>query len=327
LACESYRGRQIFRWLHKKKVFDLDGMTDLPKDLRQTLADKAVLAQLTPADRAHSKQAHGTHKTLFRLADGEAVESVLILHPRHTTLCLSTQVGCAVKCAFCATGLSGYTRNLSAGEIIEQALHILAETDLEGKTPNIVFMGMGEPFRNYDATMRSIRMLMSKDGLHIGARKITVSTVGEVPGIKRFADEGLQVRLSVSLHAATDALRSELVPLNRKYPLDKLRGAIEQYTAKTGRMITFEWTLLAGVNDTEEQADALIEIARDHSAKVNLIPYNPVDGPPYHAPTTRACKAFLQRIEKGGVRATLRLERGQDISAACGQLRRQINTP
>jgi 23S rRNA (adenine2503-C2)-methyltransferase len=321
-----FRGKQIFRWIHKKKVFDFDAMSDLSKDLRQRLHADCVAAQLSPSDESFSRQAEGTRKVLFFLDDGDTVESVFLRHKEHVTLCLSTQVGCAVKCTFCATGYSGYARDLRAGEIVEQAIRLVGQANMpEEQTPNIVFMGMGEPFRNYDNTMRAIRLLMHPDGLHVGQRKITVSTVGEVPGIIRFANEDLQVRLSVSLHAANDELRSELVPLNRKYPIARLMEAIRTYQETTGRMITFEWTLIKGVNDSEKDADELIALAKPIKAKVNLIPYNPIVGIDYEAPPRSVCRAFANRLEQSHVRTTLRVERGQDINAACGQLRRAFS--
>lgn len=324
LGLKPFQGRQVFRWIHQKKVFDFDRMTDLSKELRGRLRAQCRAGELALIHLAESSRSAGTRKALFRLSDGETVESVLIRDRDRTTLCLSTQVGCAVKCTFCATGYSGYTRNLGAGEIVEQALRLLAEEDLGGRSPNIVYMGMGEPFRNYDATVRSIRLLMAGDGLGIGARRITVSTAGEVKGIERFADEDWQVRLSVSLHAANDVLRSELVPLNRKYPLDVLLAAVRAYLDKTGRQVTFEWVLLEGVNDSIEHAGELAERISGMNATVNLIPYNPVAGVGYCAPSRERCEAFRDALAKRGITATLRRERGQDIDAACGQLRRHV---
>ncbi|MFO7976314.1 MAG: 23S rRNA (adenine(2503)-C(2))-methyltransferase RlmN, partial [Candidatus Hydrogenedentota bacterium] len=215
--------------------------------------------------------------------------------------------------------------NLNPGEIVEQALHLLRDRDMQGRSPNIVFMGMGEPFRNYDATIKAIRMLMRKDGLHIGARKITVSTAGDVPGIERFATENWQVRLSVSLHAANDALRSQLVPLNRKYPLGQLINAVRTYSERVGRQVTFEWVLMRGVNDSVQHARELLDLTQGLKAFVNLIPYNDVEELPYEPSPPEACEAFLRVLEDGGMKATLRRERGGDIDAACGQLRsRQI---
>lgn len=309
--------------MHSKQVFDFAAMTDLSKALRERLLAECQAGALALDTVQHSKHAQGTRKALLRLTDGETVETVLIRDGDRRTICLSSQVGCAVKCSFCATGLSGFTRNLTPGEIVEQALYLLAGEDLEGRTPNIVYMGMGEPFRNYGAVVQSIRLLMCKDGLGIGARKITVSTAGDVPGIERFAHEPWQVRLSVSLHAANDPLRDELVPLNRKYPLDRLMEAVRTYQNVTGRQVTFEWALLDGVNDSIEDAEELVRLARGTQASVNLIPYNPVAGLGYKAPAMGRCQAFRDRLIQRGMQATLRRERGQDIDAACGQLRRR----
>jgi len=323
LDLKPFQGKQIFQWIHQKKVFDFERMTNLSKELRARLAESCSAKQLELVNISSSPRATGTKKALFRLSDGETVESVLIRDKDRTTLCLSTQVGCAVKCSFCATGHSGYTRNLTAGEIVEQALYLLADEDLGDRSPNIVYMGMGEPFRNYDATMRSVRLLMSPDGLGIGARKITVSTVGEVKGIERFANEDWQVRLSVSIHAANDEKRTELIPLNKKFPIAKLKEAIRTYVDKTGRQVTFEWTLLDGVNDSQQDAKELAALAGSLKAHVNLIPYNPVSGLGYAPPPRERCVAFLDALETAGISATLRKEKGQDIDAACGQLRRR----
>lgn len=325
LDLKVYQGRQIYRWLHQKQVSDFDAMTNLSKDLRRRLGDEAAPSSLEEAHVSRSSRARGTKKLLFRLRDGETVESVLIRDGERATLCLSSQVGCAIKCTFCATGHSGYTRNLSPGEIAEQALRLLEGEDSRERSPNVVYMGMGEPFRNYDAVIKSIRLLMAKDGLNLGARRITVSTAGDVPGINRFAQENRQVRLSVSLHAANDALRSELVPLNRKYPLPALIAAVNDYIAQTGRQVTFEWALLKDTNDSEKDADELLILAQKSKAHVNLIPYNPVAGLAYERPADSTCAMFARRLEAGGVSVTLRKERGQDIDAACGQLRRRAS--
>ena len=327
LDLKLFQGQQIFQWLHRKQVFNFDQMTNLSKELRGRLHAECLAAQLTPIHSAGSESAPGTRKLLFRLPDGETVESVLIKDMSRTTLCLSSQVGCALKCAFCATGMSGFGRNLSAGEIVEQALHLVADQDLAGRTPNIVYMGMGEPFRNYEQTVKSIRLLMLKDGLGIGARKIIVSTVGEVLGIERFAAEKWQVRLSVSLHAANDALRSRLVPLNRRYPLGPLMKAVRGYVKRTGRQVTFEWTLIRDVNDSMKDAKELAALIRGLDAVVNLIPYNPVAGLEF-APSPHArCLQFHEAMGRLGVKSTLRKERGGDIDAACGQLRRRSLNP
>lgn len=321
LEIKPFQGRQVFQWLHKRRVFDFTRMSDLSKSLRERLSATCIAAQLTVVEMLDSSRS-GTRKALLRLVDGETVEAVLIRDGERVTVCLSTQVGCALKCAFCATGLAGFTRNLSPGEIVEQALCLLADEALDGRSPNIVFMGMGEPFRNYDAVMRAIRLLMERDGLGIGARKITVSTAGEVKEIERFASEGLQVRLSVSLHAANDTLRDALVPLNRRYPLARLREAVAAYTRKSGRQVTFEWTLLEGVNDTPAHARELLAYADGLRVFVNLIPWNPVPGISFRPSSKRRAAAFRDILVAGGLKATLRAEKGQDIDAACGQLRR-----
>lgn len=322
LGLKPYQGRQLFRWIHQKRVFDFSLMSDLAKPLRKEL-EQGFRANRLSLNKVSESPASKTKKILLALEDGELVECVSIPARDRKTFCLSTQVGCAVKCSFCATGLSGFGRNLSPGEIVEQALYFLREDDLGDASPNIVFMGMGEPFRNYDATIKAVRLLMNKDGLGIGARRITVSTVGEVDGIERFAQEDWQVRLSISLHAANDALRDKLVPLNRRYNIARLLEAVQSYTALSGRQVTFEWTLLEGVNDSERDAAELVERVRGMKASVNLIPHNPVKGVSYRAPSIRSCESFRDHLTRSGVKATLRAERGGDIDAACGQLRRK----
>ncbi len=324
LNLKPFQGEQVFRWIHQKHVFDFDAMTNLSKDVRKRLEEEYEAVGLMPEEVSES-EATGTRKVLFRLRDGESVEAVLLRSRDRLTLCVSSQVGCAVKCTFCATGLSGFTRDLDAGEIVGQALHLLRDVDLEGRTPNVVFMGMGEPLRNYDTMVRSVRLLMERSGLGIGARKITVSTAGEVPGIVKFAQEDWQVRLSISLHAANNAKRSALVPLNRKYPLERLMEAVHAYVALTGRQVTFEWTLLKGVNDSEDDARELVNLVKGLKASVNLIPYNPVRGISFATPDKAVCEAFAGYLDAHGVTATLRIERGRDIDAACGQLRRRVS--
>ena len=322
LGIEAFQARQIFRWIHAKQVFDFERMSDLSKELRSRLSEEHTACSLVLAKAAVS-EGGGTKKVLLRLSDAETVEAVYIPSRDRVTLCLSTQVGCALKCSFCATGQSGYARDLSPGEIVEQALYLLAGEDLGGRSPNIVYMGMGEPFRNYDATIKSIRLLMHESGLGIGARRITVSTVGEVEGIRRFAGEDWQVRLSVSLHAANDLLRSELVPLNRRYNLKRLMAAVEYYLERTGRQVTFEWTLIEGVNDSLSDAEELVGLVGGIKSFVNLIPFNLVQGIAYRPPGRRDCLRFRDQLISRGIKATLRQERGQDINAACGQLRRR----
>lgn len=325
LELKPFQGRQLFQWIHRKKIFDVDQMTSLSKDLRAKIKENYGINRLESYRSSYSEKTE-TRKALLKLEDGETVETVCIPAEKRHTLCVSSQVGCAVKCTFCATGDSGYARNLSAGEIVEQVLHFLSdETGVvdDDRKPNIVYMGMGEPFHNYDAVVKSIRLLMHEEGLHLGARRITVSTAGDVKGIDRFAQEDWQVRLSVSLHAPNDRLRDELVPLNRKYNLERLMNSVHEYIEVTGRQMTFEWTLLQDVNDSEAIADELVDLIGDMKAHVNLIPCNPVSGLGYRPPTPSVSRAFRDRLEQRGIPATLRLERGQDINAACGQLRRQ----
>ncbi len=321
LGVKPFQGKQIFKWLHLKMVRDFDAMTDLSKALRETLKENYEVRQLALVEMEQSERT-GTKKALLRLADGETVECVLIRGADRITLCLSSQVGCALKCTFCATGLAGFTRDLTPDEIVEQALFLLEDEDMEGRTPNIVYMGMGEPLRNTENVIKSIKLLMDKNGLGIGARKISVSTAGELKGIRLFAQEDWQVRLSISLHAANDDLRSKLVPLNRKYSLEQLKETLLAYQADSGRQITFEWTLLDGVNDSKRDFDELMEYRKGLKASVNLIPWNPVADLPYGTSRPDKCEAFRDRLLEAGVQATLRVEKGRDIDAACGQLRR-----
>lgn len=315
------RGRQLFQWLHKKRVFDIDAMTDMSKTDRARIGERHFLTALTPALRQESRKT-GAQKALFELADGETIESVLLAQGSRITLCLSSQAGCALGCTFCATGQAGFRRDLSPAEITEQALRLLEGVEYSAdSTPNIVYMGMGEPFHNYDAVMKSIHLLMHIEGLHIGARKITVSTAGDVAGILRFAEEPWQVRLSVSLHAADDDLRSRLVPLNRRYPLRELHNALKHYQEKRNRQITIEWVLMDDVNDSPAQAKALVTYLKGLDAAVNLIPWNAVPSLPYLPSPIHKRERFVEILGKAGIKATLRKERGDDIEAACGQLR------
>ncbi|HOZ46883.1 MAG TPA: 23S rRNA (adenine(2503)-C(2))-methyltransferase RlmN [Candidatus Hydrogenedentes bacterium] len=322
LDLKPFQGRQIFQWMHRRQVLDFERMTNLSKALRAQLVMTGLAAQATPVDVVVSPET-GTKKTLYRLPDGEMVEAVLLRQGSRITLCLSCQAGCPIGCAFCATGLGGFRRDLAPGEIVEQALYLLDGEDLDDRTPNIVYMGMGEPFLNYDAVVKSVRLLMHPEGLGIGARKITISTAGVPGAIRRFAHEDWQVRLSISLHAANDTSRSKLVPLNRKYPLARLGDAIREYVQIAGRQVTFEWVLLRGVNDSPKDAEELAAYLEEFKSSVNLIPYNRVAELPYEPPSAEACESFRDHLARLGVAATLRKERGQDIDAACGQLRRR----
>ncbi len=318
-----YRARQIWRWLYRRLVTDYEQMTDLPKRLRERLAETFPL--YVPPVLARMESLDGeTRKDLLRLADGRQVEVVLMRYIERRSACLSTQVGCAMGCKFCATGQMGFLRNLSSGEIVAQALHIQRLLQAQGHhLTNVVLMGMGEPLVNYEQTLAAVRRMIHPQGMKLGQRRITISTAGIVPGIYRLAEEGLQLTLAVSLHAATDALRSELMPINRRYPLDKLFAAVRAYLLRTKRRVTFEWVLIDGVNDTTAQAEALARRLRGLLAHVNLIPLNPTEGFAGRPSTPERIEAFAAILERHHVPYTLRLRRGSDIQAGCGQLRQR----
>ncbi len=320
----SYRARQIWEWLYRRLVTDFDAMSSLPKALRQQLAANTTLAIPHVLSRQESLDGE-TRKYLLALADGEQVEVVLMNYIERHSACLSTQVGCAMGCAFCATGQMGFVRQLSSGEIVAQALHLQRELSTRGESlSNIVLMGMGEPLLNYDATLAAIRLLVHPQGWGMGQRRITLSTAGIVPGIRRLAEESLQVNLAISLHAATDALRQQLMPVNRKYPLDALFNAVHAYLQATNRRVTFEWVLIHEVNDTLEQAEALAARLRGLLAHVNFIPLNPTAGFAGRPSSQERIAAFTEVLERQHIAHTVRLRRGGDISAGCGQLRKRV---
>jgi len=345
-----YRVGQLLEWLYVHRATSWDAMTNLPRPLREKLREHFSLRSL---ELVRKQGAHDTtQKFLWRLHDHSLIESVLIpanpalygdASDRHT-LCVSTQVGCAYGCKFCASGLEGWKRNLTPDEIVEQVLaterwasssssfsssssnsnESITRTRTRTTTrtiDNIVVMGMGEPLANYDSLLKALKILNAPWGGGIGARKITISTSGLAPQIRQLAREPLQFRLALSLHGATDAVRNRIMPVNRKYPLQELVAACEEYRDQKGRMITFEYILIAGVNDAVEQARPLAVLAKKLFAKVNLIPYNRVEGLPWERPTEETCEAFLAALQKLKVTATLRREKGHDIDAACGQLR------
>lgn len=318
----KFRASQIWSWLYETRVDSFDAMQNLPKSLRERLASETVLGQLTL--EAEQTSADHTVKRLYRLHDGQLIESVLMEYDdERRTACISTQAGCAMGCVFCATGQMGFARHLTAVEIFEQAVYFARDLAARGeRLSNIVLMGMGEPFHNYDATLVAVRRLMSDLG--IGARHITVSTVGLVPMIMRFADEGLQVKLAVSLHAATDIEREALLPINKRWPLRELINACRYYVDKTGRRISFEWALIQGENDTLEQAHALGKLLKGLLCHVNLIPLNPTPG--YHGGPSAAgrVESFIATLAEYGVPATVRVRRGIDIDAGCGQLKSKV---
>ncbi len=324
-----FRANQICQWLYQKRVESFSDMTDLPAGFRTKLNETAPLHRLELVRKTGASDQ--TQKFLFKLADGSMIETVLIpaspaLYGEKSdrrTICISSQVGCAYGCKFCASGLDGWKRNLLAGEILSQ--FIAVERISGDKINNIVFMGMGEPFANYDNLIRAVGTLNAPWGIGLGARHMTVSTSGLVPRIKDFADQPLQARLAISLHGATDEVRGQIMPVNRKYPLKELLDACEYFTQKKKQFITFEYILIQGVNDTPEQARELGKHARKLQAKVNLIPYNTVEGLEWVRPDQDVQENFLAMVRRAGATATLRREKGHDIAAACGQLRLQVS--
>ena len=336
----AFRAKQIYDWLYAKLVIDFSQMTNLSQTLRQRLAEEASIGPAIVRSELHSKDDR-TRKILLELADGKLIESVLMLYPplgessARATVCVSTQAGCAFGCTFCATGQMGFDRHLSAGEIVAQVLYFARElratpwtaTGLPGSTPidhitNIVLMGMGEPLHNYDNVLHALRILNSPDGFHLGARSMTVSTVGLVPAIRKLSQEPLQVNLAISLHAPTDELRGRTMPINRKYPLKELLAACSDYITTTRRQVTFEYVLLAGVNDTAEYAHALGELLAPlgQFAHVNCIPVN-ATAADYKTPGPEAIRAFRDILFEHHISNSVRAERVDDIAAACGQLR------
>jgi 23S rRNA (adenine2503-C2)-methyltransferase len=314
----AYRAKQIAAWVFQRDVADFQEMTDLSKELRARLADAAEVCTAEVIDTRRS-QKDDTAKVLLEFADGARVESVLLRDDGRLTGCVSTQVGCKFACSFCATGAMGFVRDLTAAEIVEQilALRRLAAPE---RLRNLVYMGMGEPMDNYDATMASIRIANAGWGLGIGARHITVSTAGHVPGIRRLQDEGLQLQLAVSLNAPEQRLRGELMPIAGRYSLTQLVEAIEQYTARTRRRGTLEYVLLRDINDSEEMADLLAGLASKLGCKVNLICYNENKDSAYSPPTDRAVEQFVERVRRRCPTVVRRISRGADIAAGCGQL-------
>ena len=335
-----FRAKQLYSWLYQRLVTDFSAMSNLPQALRSQLSQEAGIGPMVIRSELHSKDDR-TRKILLELNDGKLIESVLMLYPpigqssARATVCVSTQAGCAFGCTFCATGQMGFDRHLSAGEIVAQVLFFARQLrdapwsakGLPGSTPidhitNIVLMGMGEPLHNYDNVMQALRILNSSDGFNLGARHMTVSTVGLVPAIRKLSQEPLQVNLAISLHAPTDERRSQTMPINRKYPLEELLAACKDYIAATGRQVTFEYVLLSGVNDTAEYAHRLGELLAPlkQFAHVNCIPVNATSAD-YRPPGGEAIRAFRTILYEHGVSNSIRAERGDDIAAACGQLR------
>ena len=312
----AFRAGQVFRWLHGKGMTDFRRLTDIPQPLREELAGRFRAVRLDLEERQSSRD--GTEKFLFKLGDGRFIETVHIPSAKRGTVCVSTQVGCKFGCAFCASGFGGFVRNLAASEIVSQVLFL--RHDLGLHVSHVVFMGMGEPLDNFDATARAVRILNSPRGAAVAARRITISTCGLVAGIERLPSLGLQLELSVSLHAAEDGLRDRLVPANRANPLAKLATALKEFSRATGRKVTLEYALISGVNDSPEAADRLARLAGRLRAKVNLIPLSEAGVAGFKASPPAAVEAFRQRLEQKGAAVTIRRSKGGDIRAACGQL-------
>ncbi len=321
LGFPAYRGRQLWGWAYRQLATDYSSMANVPAALRDALAMDAPLSLLDPV-RVLASDDGETIKTLYRTGDDQLLETVLMLYPNRATVCVSCQVGCAVGCAFCATGLMGLARNLGAGEMVAQVVGAAREARQRGRDlTNIVMMGMGEPLQNYAETMKFISIVHDPGGLDIGARRITVSTSGVVPRIDALADEPLQLNLAVSLHAPDDELRSQLVPINRRYPIATLMASVDRYIAKTGRRVSFEFALMRGINDSEQTAVKLAALLRGRLCHVNIIPLNPVDVLPYERPDREGIEHFANILRTAGIPTTVRYSRGLDIDAACGQLR------
>jgi len=332
---KGFRAKQVMEWLYKKRVDSWDAMTNLPKDFRAWLGEFFILYPTVPVIDKRSDDV--TQKLLLELEDKSLIETVLIRAPQkgvgqedsRKTVCVSIQVGCAYGCKFCASGLAGFRRNLMAAEVVSQLMHICRREDAHTERAreeiasfdNIVFMGMGEPLSNYDTLVRTIRILNADWGLNFGARRITVSTSGLAPQIIQLAEEGVAVRLAISLHGATNEVRSQIMPINKKYPLEELIPAAKVFQQRHGRMLTLEFILIEGVNDSLDQARELAKIARELHAHVNCIPYNTVDGLQWKRPSVRQQDAFVDTLRKAKVSCTIRREKGHDINAACGQLR------
>ena len=315
---ERFRARQIFRWIYRRGVTDAREMTDLSRELRTTLAAEFALPAPTLVHR--EKSIDGTEKFLLRLADGRTIESVFIPDTPSMTFCISTQVGCAMACGFCLTGRMGLIRNLTAGEIVGQVRVLATALDMRETRFNIVLMGMGEPLHNYDPTMKALRILNDEHGFEISPRRITLSTVGLLPALERLAREPLMPNLAISLHAPTDAQRGELVPLNRKYGVAEIIEACKRFPLKKRSRITFEYVLLAGVNDSPHDARRLARLLAGVKSKVNLIPLNAAPGIPFERPTDEAINRFAQILADHHLTVSVRKSRGRDIRAACGQL-------
>lgn len=320
LGEKAFRAKQIYQWIHEKLAAGYEDMSNLSKDLREKLQNKENFVKLNIV-QVQESAIDGTRKYLFELPDGNVVESVWMKYHHGNSVCISSQVGCRMGCRFCASTLDGLERNLLPSEMLEQIYSIIRHTG--ERVSNIVVMGTGEPMDNYENLVRFVRMISDEKGQNISQRNITVSTCGIVPNMKRLAEEKLQITLALSLHATTDEKRRQLMPIANKYSLNEVMDACKYYFEKTGRRITFEYSLVAGVNDTKEDANELVDLIKGMNCHVNLIPVNPIKERDYKQSNKEQIQKFRARIEKSGISATVRREMGRDIDGACGQLRRK----
>lgn len=314
---KPFRAKQVFSWLYQKEASSFDEMSNLSKELREQLKEHFTFDILKIVEKQESKD--GTIKYLFEMLDGSLIETVLMIHDYGKSLCVTSQVGCNMKCSFCASGLLRKQRDLTPGEIVAQVMKV--QLDTKQRISHVVVMGTGEPFDNYDNVMEFVRIINHPNGLAIGARHITISTCGLIPGIERYSEEGIQTNLAISLHAPNDEIRNQLMPINRRYPLDDLRQAISDYIDKTNRRVTFEYILLKDVNDSLVDARQLAHYLRGLNAYVNLIPYNSVDEHGYQPSDQETIEKFKSELLRLHINVTLRKEHGRDIDGACGQLR------
>lgn len=321
LGEKPFRAKQVYQWMHVRLAASFDEMNNIPKSLREKLKDNSVYTSLETVHMLESG-IDGTRKYLFVLGDGNIIESVLMKYKHGNSVCVSSQVGCRMGCRFCASTLDGLTRNLTAGEMLDQIYRIQKSTG--ERVSNVVVMGSGEPMDNYDNLVRFIRLLSNENGLNISQRNITVSTCGIVPGILKLKDEGLSVTLALSLHAPNDEVRKTLMPIANKYSLSEILPACREYFEKTGRRLTFEYSLVQGVNDNLDEAKKLTELIKDMHGHVNLIPVNPIRERDYRQSGREAIESFQAYLEKHGINVTVRREMGRDIGGACGQLRKSF---
>ncbi|MDP6037418.1 MAG: 23S rRNA (adenine(2503)-C(2))-methyltransferase RlmN [Candidatus Latescibacteria bacterium] len=327
MGLEGYRTRQLVDWLYNKGVTDFESMTNLSKAVRVQFENQFNILNLNEVSEIKTPSGD-TIKFLFGLPDGRRIESVLMWEGKRRTLCVSSQVGCPLDCQFCATGRMGLIRNLGAAEIVEQVLYAQRFLRAEGDDlTNVVMMGMGEPLLNFDEMVRAIRLMNLDYGAAIGIRRITLSTAGHVPGIQKLAQEGLKIGLAVSLNASTDEQRSQIMPINRKWPIRELLAAVKAYYDQIGRWITFEYVLLHGLNDTLDDARRLVNLVREIPCKINVIPWNPIEGSDYERPPQAVIGQFVEILANVGLTVTVRYSKGDDIAAGCGQLYQEMLTP